>query len=169
MDPNGQDENAPKARRAFLARTAAFAAACFAVPGALGAFIDPSASHPFSVPTATNRSPDMGIVCIIRYEIDSFQRDAFREYATNWGRIIPRCGGNLLGYFLPWQGTNYVGWGLIAFDNLAAYETYQARLREDPDGRRNFAFARAKRFIVREERNFVEIVDGTFGIAATRA
>jgi hypothetical protein len=47
------------------------------------------------------------ITCFIRYEIDPFQREAFREYAENWGRIIPRCGGRLLGYFLPHEGTNY--------------------------------------------------------------
>ncbi|HEX7113409.1 MAG TPA: NIPSNAP family protein [Mizugakiibacter sp.] len=106
----------------------------------------------------------MKMLCIIRYEIDPFQRDAFKAYAEAWGRIIPRCGGHLVGYFLPWQGTNFVGWGLIAFDSLAAYEVYQTRLREDAEGRRNFAMAQQQRFILREERNFVEIVDGTFGV-----
>ena len=109
----------------------------------------------------------MKIVCVIRYEIDPFQRDAFKRYAQNWGRIIPRCGGHLLGYLLPWQGTNYVGWGLIAFDSLAAYETYQQQLREDHEGRENFEFAQKQRFILREERNFVEVVDGTFELPAT--
>ena len=56
----------------------------------------------------------MTITCFIRYQIDPFQREAFREYAEAWARIIPRCGGNLLGYFLPHEGTNDVGWGLIA-------------------------------------------------------
>ena len=108
----------------------------------------------------------MTITCIIRYEIDPFQRDAFKQYAENWGRIIPRCGGHLIGYFLPYQGTNYVAWGLIAFDSLASYETYQARLRQDPEGRKNFELARKKRFILLEERNFVEVVDGTLDIPA---
>ena len=108
----------------------------------------------------------MRIVCIIRYEIDPSQRESFKRYAQNWGRVIPRCGGELIGYFLPWQGTNYVGWGLIAFDSLAAYEAYQHRLREDPEGRENFRFAQKERFILREERNFVEVVDGTFEIPA---
>ncbi len=106
------------------------------------------------------------IVCIIRYQIDPFQRDAFKEYARNWGRIIPRCGGHLVGYFLPWQGTNDVGWGLIAFDTLASYEEYQARLHADPQACKNFGMALAKRLILREERNFVELVDDTFGIPA---
>ena len=60
----------------------------------------------------------MKITCFIRYEIDPFQRDAFKQYADTWARIIPRCGGDLVGYFLPYEGTNNVAWGLIAFDSL---------------------------------------------------
>ncbi len=108
----------------------------------------------------------MRIVCVIRYQIDPFQRDAFKKYAENWGRIIPRCGGHLVGYFLPHEGTNDVAWGLIAFDSLTSYEAYRARLKTDPEGRENFTIAQTKRFILREERNFVEVVDGTFGIPA---
>jgi hypothetical protein len=99
------------------------------------------------------------ITCFIRYEIDPFQRAAFEEYAENWGCIIPRCGGNLIGYFLPHEGTNNVAWGLIAFDSLAAYEAYRARLKADPEGRINFDMAQEKRFILREERTFLETVD----------
>jgi NIPSNAP len=106
----------------------------------------------------------MKITCFIRYQIDPFQRDAFKEYAEKWGRIIPRCGGRLVGYFLPYEGTNDVAWGLIAFDSLAAYEKYRALLRSDSDAVENFSMAQTKRFILREERNFVEIVDGTFGV-----
>jgi len=106
----------------------------------------------------------MTIVCFIRYEIDPFQRDDFEQYASNWGRLIPRCGGHLVGYFLPHEGTNNVAWGLIAFDSLASYEAYRARLREDPESRANFALAQAKRFILREERTFLKVVDGTFGV-----
>jgi hypothetical protein len=110
----------------------------------------------------------MTITCFIRYEIDPFQREAFKEYAENWGRIIPRCGGHLVGYFLPWEGTNTIAWGLIAFDSLAAYEAYRARLKSDPEARANFEMAQTKRFILREERTFLEVVDGTFGIPATQ-
>jgi NIPSNAP len=106
----------------------------------------------------------MKMVCVIRYQIDPFQRAAFAEYARVWGRVIPRCGGHLVGYFLPHEGTNDVAWGLIAFESLAQYETYRARIKADAEGRANFEFAQTKRFIVREERNFVEIVDGTFEI-----
>ena len=108
----------------------------------------------------------MTITCFIRYQIDPFQREEFRQYAESWGRIIPRCGGHLVGYFLPHEGTNDVGWGLIAFASLAAYETYRARLKSDAEARTNFAMARSKRLILREERTFLEVVDGTFGLPA---
>ncbi len=109
----------------------------------------------------------MTVTCVIRYQIDPFQRDAFKQYAQNWGRIIPRCGGHLVGYFLPHEGTNDIAWALIAFDSLAAYEIYRTHLKSDPEARENFALAQTKRIILREERTFVEAVDGTFGLAAT--
>ena len=104
----------------------------------------------------------MTVTCIIRYQIDPFQRDAFKSYAENWGRIIPRCGGHLVGYFLPHEGSNDVAWGLIAFDSLAAYETYRARIKSDTEARANFHMAQDKKLILREERSFAEVVDGTF-------
>jgi len=109
----------------------------------------------------------MTVTCFIRYEIDPFQRDAFREYAENWARIIPRCGGDLVGYFLPHEGTNDVAWGLIACESLAAYELYRSRLKADPEARANFEFAQGRRLILREQRTFLETVDGTFRVAAT--
>jgi NIPSNAP len=108
----------------------------------------------------------MMITCVIRYQIDPFQRDVFKKYAENWGRIIPRCGGHLVGYFLPHEGTNDVAWGLIAFDSLASYEAYRMRLKSDPEAQENFAMAQTKRLILREERTFVEVVDGTLGVPA---
>ncbi|HEY0955692.1 MAG TPA: NIPSNAP family protein [Roseateles sp.] len=98
------------------------------------------------------------ITCFIRYELDPHQREAFREYAQNWGRIIPRLGGRLLGYWLPWEGTNFEAWGLVGFDSLADYEAYRVRLKADPQARANFEFAQKQRFILREERRFCEDV-----------
>ncbi len=106
------------------------------------------------------------ITCFIRYQIDPFQRSAFKQYAENWGRIIPKCGGHLIGYFLPHEGTNDIAWGLIAFDSLAAYETYRARLKSDAEALENFAMAQDKRLILREERTFLEVVGGTFSVPA---
>ncbi len=98
------------------------------------------------------------ITCFIRYELDPLQREAFREYAQAWGRIIPRLGGRLLGYWLPWEGTNYEAWGLVGFDSLADYEAYRARLKADPEARANFGLAQRQGFILREERTFCEDV-----------
>lgn len=102
------------------------------------------------------------LTCFIQYRIDPFQRAAFAAYARRWADIIPRCGGHLLGYFLPHEGTNDVGWGLIAFDSLAAYEAYRSRLRDDREGRANFETALRERFILAETRTFCEVVDETF-------
>jgi NIPSNAP len=103
----------------------------------------------------------MPITCFIRYQIDPFQNDAFRTYAERWGRIIPRCGGDLIGYFLPDEGTNDIAWGLISFASLAAYEAYRARLKTDEEGKANFAFAQTSKFILREERTFLRGVPNT--------
>ena len=101
----------------------------------------------------------MKVTCFIRYRIDPFKKEAFRAYAQRWLAIIPRCGGDLLGYYLPWEGTNDVAWGLIGFESLAAYEAYRARLKADPEARENFAFAQSGRIILREERTFLENVE----------
>jgi NIPSNAP len=103
------------------------------------------------------------IACLICYEIDPAQRAAFEQYAVNWTTIIPRCGGRLIGYFLPHEGTNYEAFGLIEFDSLAEYEAYRARLKADEEAHENFAFALARRFITREARTFLEIVEGSSG------
>lgn len=103
----------------------------------------------------------MTIACFIRYELDPFQTDAFEAYADRWSDVIPSCGGNLIGYFLPHEGTNYEAYGLIAFDNLAAYEAYRARLKSDPAGVANFKSAKEQRFILREERTFLRAVPST--------
>lgn len=98
----------------------------------------------------------MTITCFIRYEIDPHQRDAFKVYAERWASIIPRLGGDLLGYFLPHEGSNYIAYGLISFDSLGSYEAYRARLKADKEARANFAFAADHRFILKEERTFLE-------------
>jgi NIPSNAP len=103
----------------------------------------------------------MAITCFIRYQIDPFQREEFAHYAQAWGRIIPRCGGELIGYFLPHEGSNDIAWGLIGFDDMAAYERYRATLKADPEGRANFERAQALRFILREERSWLQDVAAT--------
>jgi hypothetical protein len=100
----------------------------------------------------------MTITCCIRYVLDPFHRDLFGQYAERWGEIIPRCGGDLIGYFMPHEGTNNIAHALISFESLAAYEAYRARLRADPAGRANFEFAERERFILSEERTWLRPV-----------
>lgn len=124
------------------------------------------AAAPSLLAAAKNEGSPPVIACLIRYQIDPFQLDAFAQYASNWAKSIPRCGGHLIGYFLPHEGTNDVAWGIIAFDSLADYERYKTRLRADAEGMANFEFAKSKRLILREERNFVRLVPGTFDLAS---
>jgi hypothetical protein len=100
------------------------------------------------------------ITCFIRYEIDPFRSDAFEAYARTWGEAIPRCGADLVGYFGPHEGSATTAYGVYNVETLAAYEAYRARLREDPLGRENFAFAKRERFILKEDRLFLRPVCG---------
>ena len=87
----------------------------------------------------------MTVTCAIRYVLDPFKRDAFETYARNWLTIIPACGGDLIGYFLPHEGTNNIAHALISFESLAAYEAYRARLRQDSAAMANFRFAQEQK------------------------
>ena len=97
------------------------------------------------------------ITCFIRYELDPYKLTAFDEYARNWGQAIPRCGADLIGYFAPHEGSATTAYGVYTIESLAAYEAYRARLRDDPIGRENFAFAQRERFIRQEDRLFLRL------------
>ena len=97
------------------------------------------------------------ITCIITYDIDPNRRELFDQYAQTWGQCIPRCGADLVGYFAPHEGSATTAYGLYNVPDLAAYEAYRARLREDPAGRANFEFARRERFILKEDRVFLRL------------
>ena len=107
----------------------------------------------------------MTITVFIRYRLDPFKRDLFEQYAQRWLAIIPACGGDLLGYWMPHEGTDNIAFGLISFPNLADYESYRARLRADPDGLANFDYAREHRFVLSEERTFLRQVQGCQAVA----
>jgi len=101
----------------------------------------------------------MTVTVFIRYRLDPFKREAFEAYARRWLTIIPACGGDLVGYWMPHEGTNDIAYGLISFPSLAAYEEYRARLRQDAQGAANFATAEQQRFILSEERSFLRQVE----------
>jgi len=98
------------------------------------------------------------VICHIQYQIDPFQRDAFAQYAKTWLTVIPACGGELMGYFLPHEGTNDIAHAMIGFESLAAYEAYRARLLLHPGGKANFDFAQRQKFILRETREWLKLV-----------
>jgi hypothetical protein len=106
----------------------------------------------------SNREVSMPVTVFIRYQIDPFKRAQFEQYSRRWLSIIPKCGGDLIGYFMPHEGTNNIAFALISFDSLAAYEAYRARLRADEAGMANFNFAEEHKFILAEERSFLRKV-----------
>jgi NIPSNAP len=101
----------------------------------------------------------MTITVFIRYQLDPYKREGFEAYAHRWLDIIPKCGGDVVGYWVPHEGTDTIAYGLISFESLAAYESYRARLRADGEGAANFATAQQERFIVCEERTFLRQVE----------
>jgi hypothetical protein len=100
----------------------------------------------------------MPVTVFIRYQINPFKRELFERYAQRWLTIIPKCGGGVLGYWMPHEGTNNIAFALLSLDSLAAYEDYRARLRTDFDGAANFAFAEEHQLILAEERTFLRQV-----------
>ena len=101
----------------------------------------------------------MTVTVFIRYQLDPFKRDRFEHYARRWLTIIPKCGGQMVGYWMPHEGTDNIAYGLISFDSLASYEAYRTRLKADPEGKANFEFAQKERFILSEERTFLRQVE----------
>jgi len=105
----------------------------------------------------------MTITCLIRYEIDPFQKEAFVDYAGNWGQAIPANGADLIGYFAPHEGSATTAYGIYNIESLSAYEAYRARLIADPLAKENYAMAKAKQFIRREDRIFLKLASGPHG------
>jgi hypothetical protein len=100
----------------------------------------------------------MTLTVFIRYQIDPFKAAQFEAYARKWLTIIPACGGTLVGYWMPHEGTNNIAYGLISFESLAAYEAYRTRIKADAGGQANFQSAVAGQFILAEERTFLREV-----------
>lgn len=98
------------------------------------------------------------VTLFIRYQLDPFKRAQFEEYAKRWLKVIPRCGGELIGYWMPHEGTNNIAFALVSFESLAAYEAYRTQLRKNADGVANFNFAEENKFILAEERTFLRKV-----------
>jgi hypothetical protein len=103
------------------------------------------------------------LTCIIRYEIDPTKKAQFAQYARNWGKAIPRCGADLVGYYAPHEGSSTLAYGLYTIPSLAEYEAYRARLAADPLGRENYEFAQSEKFLLREDRTFLTLASAPHG------
>jgi len=108
------------------------------------------------------------ITCFIRYQIDPAKADQFRKYAWKWGEVIPRCGADLIGYFAPHDGSPALAYGVYNVESLAAYDSYRERLAADPGAQENFAFARERKFVLREDRSFHKLASAPHGLKVKR-
>jgi hypothetical protein len=75
------------------------------------------------------------ITLSIRYTLDVGKLADFAAYAEALQKPVTRCGGSLVGYYLPTKlaGPTNIALALIDFPSLAAYEQYRERLAVDPE------------------------------------
>src|SRR5271165_3554084 len=100
------------------------------------------------------------ITVCIRYTIDIHKHADFERYARNWPEPIRRCGGELVGYFLPTKtaGATNIALALINFPSLAAYEKYRENPMNDAGAKENVAFADQSGCILVEDRSVLQQV-----------
>jgi NIPSNAP protein len=100
------------------------------------------------------------ITLSIRYTIDPRKRGDFERYARALGIVIPRCGGELVGYWMPtlFAGPTNIALALIDFPSLAAYEQYRERLAKDGDNVESVRCVQESGCILVEDRTFLQRV-----------
>ena len=98
------------------------------------------------------------ITLCIRYTVDMHKLADFEKYARTWPEPIRRCGGELVGYYLPTKiaGPTNFALALINFTNLAAYEKYRDALMRDSDAKANVEFAERSGCIWVEDRSIMQ-------------
>jgi len=102
------------------------------------------------------------ITLCIQYQIDRHKLSDFEEYARHWPEPIRRCGGDLIGHFLPTKlaGRTNTVLALIRFADLSAYERYRDALTKDADAVANVERVDASGCILVEDRSFLKQVLG---------
>ena len=100
------------------------------------------------------------ITLCIRYTIDQNQHRNFEEYARSLPEPIRRCGGDLIGYFLPTKlaGPTNTALALINFSSLDTYEKYREALAADPSSAASVAAVEKTGCILCEDRSFLRKV-----------
>ncbi len=119
---------------------------------------DPRLANLFALQYVSYKGRQLMITICIRYTIDPRKHDDFERYARNWPEPIQRCGGQLLGYFLPTRmaGATNLAYALINFPSLADYEKYREALMDDAGAKENFAFADGSACILIEDRSVLQ-------------
>jgi hypothetical protein len=96
----------------------------------------------------------------IRYTLDANKLADFEAYAQALRRPAERCGGKVVGYYLPTKvaGPTNAALGLIDFPDLAAYQQYRERLLSDTEAVDILRRAEAAGCILNEDRSFIRRV-----------
>jgi hypothetical protein len=96
----------------------------------------------------------------IRYRLDHHKLSDFDAYARALAEPIRRCGGNLIGYFLPtrFAGRTDEALALIGFPDLSAYERYREAFTKDRGAVECLEQAERSGCIVSEDRAFLQQV-----------
>ena len=111
----------------------------------------------------------MSITCFITYEIEPSRLAGLRGVRPQRGKIIPRCGVDLIGYFAPHEGSLTTAYAVYNIDSLADYEAYRARLAGGPGGSREYStspVARSSSGV--EDRIFLKRVTDVAAVAASQ-
>jgi hypothetical protein len=96
----------------------------------------------------------------IRYTLDANKLADFEAYARALPQPVERCGGKIVGYYLPTKiaGPTNTALGLIDFPDLSAYERYREQLMSDAEAVACLRRAEAAGCILSEDRSFVRRV-----------
>lgn len=98
----------------------------------------------------------MNTLCI-RYTLDPNRLQHFRIYVESELEAIRNAGGQVVGYWLPtdFAGPNHIGYGLIDFPTLGAYEAYRTALAANPLHQRNAADLERSGVVLSMERSIL--------------
>jgi hypothetical protein len=97
------------------------------------------------------------ITLCIRYTFAPSHLGDLEAYVEAEQPVIERCGGRIVGYFLPtdFAGPTNEALGLIDLPSLAAYETYRQALLDDPLHQKNVARLQESGAAVAMNRSFI--------------
>ncbi len=96
------------------------------------------------------------ISCYLKYVIDPYKLNVFKEYAKMWIPLVNKFGGIHHGYFLPHEGANNIAIAIFSFPSLAEYEKYRELIKVDPTCQTAFEYADKTRCIISYERSFMK-------------